>query len=124
MIEDPLATHLFQGPTHLHRRPAGPGRLPVAGEEQQERVTAELDQLTAVARGDPEQGHEAPVDGLGQRLGPDLPVFCQSLRELGETGDVDEGHRSLDDPVPTQAADFPVGQKGGEIARQMSLIAE
>jgi hypothetical protein len=68
----------------------------VAGEEEQQRVAAELQEAATGLVRDLEQGLEAGPDGVGDLLGADLAVPGQALGHLGEAGDVDEEERAVD----------------------------
>ena len=112
--------HLAQGPAHAHGGLARPHLVVVAGEEDQQRIPAELEQATAVRVGDGQEVHETGADGLAELFGAHLAVRGQALGELGEPRDVDEDHRPRDlavqclggvgDPVDDQARQ--VGREG------------
>ena len=61
-----------------------------------QRVAAELEQAAAVGDGEIEERDEAGVDRRRQLLRTRLPEPGQSLRELGEARDVDEGDGALE----------------------------
>ena len=66
------------------------------GEEQQQRVAAELDQTAAVLIGRGEQLAEHESDDVGDLLGSHPAEPGQPLRHLREARDVDEHHRAVD----------------------------
>ncbi len=86
-----LAAHLDRG----RRRLTGVVR---SGEQQQQCVAAELQELPAPLCGDPEHPAEDPAQRLDQLLGADPAPRGEFLREGGEARDVGEHHRALDDP--------------------------
>ena len=72
-----------------------------AGEQQQQCVSPELQQLPAVGVGDVEHAAEHGAEGLDQLLGADPTALGQPLRKRREPGDVGENHRPVDDPPRT-----------------------
>ena len=68
----------------------GPGRVIVAGEHDEQRVTAELQQAPARRIRKREQRAEARLDRVGDLFRAELAVARQSFGHLGETGNVDE----------------------------------
>ena len=86
------------------------------GEQEQERVAAELQEAAALAVRDREQLGEAAPDGVGELLGADLPALGQPLRELREARDVDERHGSLDFLIrPVGVVGDPVDDEPGQV---------
>ena len=75
---------------------AARSRVVVAGEEEQQRVTAELDEGPPVSVGNVEELLKAGIDAFGHLLGTHLPVPGQALGHVGEAGDVAEDHRPFD----------------------------
>ena len=76
------------------RRRALGVRLP--GEEHEQRVPAELQKAAAALVRDREELREAPTDDVDHLFGADLAVTGEALRELRETGDVDEEQGTVD----------------------------
>ncbi len=68
----------------------------VAGEEDEERVAAELQEHAAFGVRDGEQFGEARADDVGELFGTDPALACESLRQAGEAGDVDEDRGRVD----------------------------
>src|SRR5206468_649965 len=66
------------------------------GEEQQQRVSAELQKSATVLVRDGKQPSEGRVQDLGDFLGTDLALLGQALGQLGEPRDVDENEGALD----------------------------
>ena len=68
-----------------------------AVEEEEKRVPAELDDVAAVPRGDPDQALETAADDEDELLGAFLPLLRESLGERRESGEVgrDEGRVEL-----------------------------
>ena len=64
-------------PLHVRRRAAGALHVPVAGEEQQQRVAAELQDVAAVALGDRDQLREDGGDARDELLGA---TACRATR--------------------------------------------
>ena len=81
---------------HRDRGAAGPCFVTGPGEQQQERVAAELQEAPALGVRDREQLGEAAPDAVGEVLGTDLSALGQPLREIREARDVDERDGSLD----------------------------
>ena len=93
---DPQPTDTLDRPLHL---PGGSSRTQlVAGivEQEQESVTAPLQQPRAPLVRLVEQCAEHAVHGVAQQLGADLAAAREPLGELGEARDVDECQRSVD----------------------------
>ncbi len=76
--------------------PAARFRVARSGEEQQERVTAELQQSAAGSVRDLEERLEAGADRVRDLFGADLAVTGQPFGHLGEPGDVDEQQGAVD----------------------------
>ena len=88
------------GEARLHAERGAGGALGVigAGEEEEQRVAAELQQAAAGLVRDLEQRLEAGADRVGHLFGADLAVAGEPLGHLGEAGDVDEEQRAVDRP--------------------------
>ena len=97
------------GPTELSALPissivhcmseAAPARalgVPLADEEQEQRVAAELEHVAAVALGDRDQLVEDGRDAADELLGAGLAVDREPLGERGEAGDVDRDERAVE----------------------------
>ena len=65
------------------------------GEQEQERVTPELDQPPAVPVRDRQQPGEDGSDHVADLLGSLSPLSGEPLRHAGEAGDVDEDDRAI-----------------------------
>ena len=59
-------------------------------EQEEQRITPELQQVTPASVAERDHRAEDPVQDLGELLGPDAPMRRESLGEAGEAGDVDE----------------------------------
>ena len=81
---------------HADRGMRGRQRVVVAGEQEQQRVAAELQETAARRVRDLEQLLEARVDRVGDFFRADLAVPSQPLRHLREARDVGEDHRAVD----------------------------
>ncbi len=77
-------------PLHLDHRVAGALGVTFPAEEQQERVTAELQQVAAAREGAVQHAAEHPVQRLDNLLGTDPSALGELLGEGRETGDVRE----------------------------------
>ena len=101
-----------QAEPHPDGRVRGERRVVVAGEQEQQRVAAELQETATRGVGDFEELLEARVDRVGDFFGADFAVTRQPLRHLGEAGDVGEHHGALDQPPGrTRVADRRVGAR-------------
>ncbi len=78
----------MQGDLHRQRRIGTPPVVPVAPEQHQDGVTAELDDLAAVPVSGVDQCREARVDQLRDLLGARLALAGQPFRQRCEPGDV------------------------------------
>ena len=85
-----------QHAAHAERRAARAGEVPVALEEQQEGVAAELQEVAAVGVGDAEQRAERRADRLDELLGALAAAAREALGELREPGDVREQQRGVE----------------------------
>ena len=89
-------------PAQLAAHPVGCGDgavgVPVALEEEQQCVAAELDQAALVGVGLGEERPERVADHVRDLLGTDLALPRQALRHLCEPGHVDEHRRALELP--------------------------
>ena len=72
-----------------------------AGEQQEQRIAPELQQLSTATGGDAEHAAEHAAQRLDEFLGADSPSRGQALGQGGEAGDVGEHHRALDDSPAT-----------------------
>ena len=70
--------------------------MAVAGEEQEQRVAAELEHVAAVTLGDADQVVEDGRDAADELLGAGLAVDGEPLGERGEAGDVDRDERAVE----------------------------
>ena len=93
---------LVERAPHAVRRVAGARGMCVALEEEQERIAAELHEAAAVRVRDGEQACERRAHHVGHLFGAARPERCEALRHRGEAGDVDEGERPLERPVPSR----------------------
>ena len=89
--------HLLDRPLHVGSGAAGALGVALAGEQQQERVAAELEDVAPVPLGDADQVVEDRGDPLDELLGACLAVDGEALRERGEPRDVDRDERAVDD---------------------------
>lgn len=64
--------------------------VPVAGEEQQERVAAELQGIPAERAGDADERRDDAVERVDELLDAGLAAFGQTLGERRETRDIEE----------------------------------
>ena len=69
----------------------------LAANEEEQGIAAELQQLAAPGGHDLQHRAEDPVERLDDLLGPDPPAAGQPFGERGETGDVCEDERSVQD---------------------------
>ena len=100
------ASELCKSPVHSQPRPGGAAAMVWAVEEQQQRVTAPLEEIGALIFGIHQQLAEDIVEKVAQLLGA-LPASTgQPFGERGEAGDVEEQQASIDDSVgrPRSAA--------------------
>ena len=81
---------------HLERCARRAPLVALVVEEDEQCVSAELEQAAAVVVRDPEQGVEGRVHHLGHLLGACLALGRELLGHRREAGDVDEGHRPVD----------------------------
>jgi hypothetical protein len=82
---------------HRHGARACSFGVSVAVEQEQQRVSAELQQAAALVVGDGEQTLEAASDRVGQLLRALAAAPpCEALGQLGETGHVDEHAGAVD----------------------------
>ena len=89
------------------------------GEQEQERVAAELQEAAAGSVRDLEQRLEAGADRVGDLLGADLAVAGEPLGHLGEPGDVDEEERPVDDLLGLLGGEErPVDGQAGDVGEQ------
>ena len=113
----------------VERRRGGRALVPVAGEEQQQRVAAELQQRPAVVVRVGEQPARSvtPMTSVTCSA-PTVPETGEPLRHLREPGDVDEHDRAVDatveifvrtgvPPTPTRG----VGTNGASVSRHARL---
>ena len=122
LAQDGQAPDLSQRAPHLDGGAASTRLMGLTGEEEQQGVTAELEQPAPVGDGQVEQGDEAGPDGGGELLGPNLPVPGQTFGQFGETRDVDEDDRAdlLLVPLIGRCGD-PVDDQPGEVGRERVL---
>ena len=85
LAQDGHAPDFPEGAPHLDGGTTGTRLMGLAGEEEQQRVAAELEQPAPVGDGQVEQGHEAGPDGGRELLRSHLPVPGQPFGQLGET---------------------------------------
>ena len=83
-------------PLHVRGRPGRPRRVPVAVEEEEQRVAAELEHVAAVPLGDLDQAVEADRDPLDELLGAGLALRRQPLGQCREAGDVHGDERAFE----------------------------
>ena len=107
---------------------AGAGEVPLALEEQQEGVAAELQQVAAVGVGDAEQRAERRADRLDELLGALAAAPREALGELREPGDVREQERGVERvdrrPGPSdEVAQHDVGDVGVQPPREARPVA-
>ena len=72
-----------------------------AGEQQEQRIATELEELPTTIGRDAEHAAEHAAEGLDQFLGADTSPRGETLGQRGEAGDVGEHHRALDDSPPS-----------------------
>ena len=88
-------------------------------EEQEQGVTAELQQAAAVLIRDGEKPRERRVEDFRDFLGPDLPLPGQALRQLGETRDIDEDKGAFDRSSSlTRRLTLPICQQARDVGHQ------
>ena len=75
--------------------------MAVAGDQQQQRVTAEFEELTTAVGDDLEHPPEHAVQGVDQLLGADRPARFQPLGQRGEAGYVGEAQRAVEHAPPS-----------------------
>ena len=85
---------LLDRPLHVRRGARGALGVALAGEEEQQRVAAELEHVAAVPLRDGDQGVEHGRDPLHELLGSGLAVDGEALGESREPGDVDRDERT------------------------------
>ena len=93
-------THLAERAPHADRGGDAVRGVVLPREEQEQGVSAELDQAAAVCVGRAQQLAEHEADDVGHLLGADAAQPRQPLGHLGEAGDVDEHDRPLERPHP------------------------
>ncbi len=80
---------------HPPGRGAGPSGMGLAGEEEEQRVAAELDEPAAELVGDREEAAEGRAHHVGHLFGAEAALRREPLRHRGEAGHVDERHRPV-----------------------------
>ena len=92
----PRASDRAERPAHLEGRTCCPGSVLLALVEQQERVSAELEEPASLRVRDSEERREGRVHDLGHLFGACLAEAGELLGHRREAGDVDERDRSVD----------------------------
>jgi len=111
---------LAKGGSHPERGIARPHLVLLAGEEQQERVAAELEEPAAEGVGDVEEPGEDEVHHLGDLLRAAFPSRGEALRHRREARDVDEDERSLElAPPGLGSLAQPIDDDPGDERRQV-----
>jgi hypothetical protein len=93
------ATYLGKCAVHPQRCPGGPAAMVLAIEQQQQRVTAPLEKVTALALGIDQQLAENSVKEVAQFLGAFSASASQPLSEWGKAGDVELQQAAVDHAV-------------------------
>ncbi len=91
---------LTQGLAHSIRRTRRVCRMIPPAEKQQNRVAAPLDEIGAIGTSRPDEHPERAVQDVAHLFRADISLAGKAFSQLGETGDVDEGHRAVDREVP------------------------
>src|SRR5262249_59894226 len=82
-------------PLHVRSGSGGTTGVAVAAEEEEQRVAAELEHVSAVALSDLDQGVEAARDSLDELLRACLALDPDPLRERPAAGEVDRDEPCL-----------------------------
>ena len=93
------AADLGKHPLHAQRRPGSTTAMVRPVEEEQEGVTAPLEQVAALRLGVRQQSTEHIVKEVAQLLGAFPAAAGQPLGEWSEAGDVEQQQASIDDAV-------------------------
>ena len=100
---------------HRHCSVDGAHLVVGSGEEQEERVTTELEQAASLLGGDGEHAGKDVVQDLGQLLGSNPTASRETLGQGREAGDVDEAQRGVDlAPQPPGRAEIPFDRRSGQ----------
>ena len=81
---------------HLGGRRGRIAGVVLALEQEQQRVSTELEQLTSAFGGDLEHRAEDPAQGVDELLGADASPAGEPLGQGGEPGDVGEAQGAVD----------------------------
>ena len=116
------AADLLDRPLHVRRGAAGALGVAVAGEEEEQRVAAELEHVAAVALGDADQLVEDRRDAADELFGAGFAVDGEPLGERGEAGDVDRDERAVERPGARAVGLLaPAADQPREIGRERGL---
>ena len=91
---------LFERAPHAECRVAGPGRVRIAVEEEEERVASELHEPAAVRVGDREEPRERRAHHVRHLFCSKPPLGREALGHRGEARDVDERQGPVERAVP------------------------
>ena len=75
----------------------GTGRVVVVGEQDEQSVATELDDVAAPLLACLDHLAEAAIQQIGQLLGPFVPETCQTFGQCGEAADVGRHEGALED---------------------------
>jgi hypothetical protein len=93
----------------------------VSGEEEQERIAAELEQAAAVLVRDPQELGERRVDHVRELLRAGLALLGESLRHRSEAREVDERERAREiAPLRLRRLTEPLDHDAGNVRRQVA----
>jgi hypothetical protein len=107
-------------PAHLDRGRTSLRHVVVSVEQEQQCITAELEELPAAGGSDVKHRPEDTAQRLDEFLGSDPPASREALGQRGETRDVGEDHGALDELPPTvRIIDDPIERD----ARNMTFEA-
>ena len=121
-VQSPDRRHsrrVAEGTAHRHCRAAARLGMIVAVEQQQQRVAAELEQLTSLLGGDLQHRSEDAAQRVDQFLGSDPATRGQAFGEGGEPRDVGEAERPVEhSPATLGFARHPLGGDRWHVAAE------
>jgi len=119
------AADLSKHPLHAQRRPGSTTAMVRPVEEEQEGVTAPLEQVAALSLGVRQQSPEHIVKEIAQLLGAFPAPSSQSLGEWSEASDVEQQEAPIDDSVGRPLLDGgPRGQQPRHVRRRSCALSE
>src|SRR4051812_23082907 len=93
--------------------------MPVVAEEEEQRIAAELEDVSPVALGNVDQTLENSRNSLDELLGAGLALHRKALSERREAGDVDRDERAVDRPRTRPVLlDAPAPDEPRQVRRQ------